>query len=138
MKKQTYREVDFATALLAHKNGQTIQCRHKSVGALWGAIIQGPESWQERLDVVMRDYEFRIVTEAEPKYREYRTIDEVPVGKVATYKFSNNGGSVRANISAYLCTDGCINIGIGARCFTSQEVLAYAKFDDGSPCGVEE
>ena len=134
MKKKTYREVDFATALYE----QT----HKGAVVEWRA--SGSSEWANANGIIgwgggvnrYRQCEWRIVTETEPKYREYQKVEEVPVGRIATYTWPS-GATVRGVLGVTKHPDKDCDIHIGAAGFAASSVLKNAKFDDSSPCGVE-
>ena len=117
-------EVDdpYAELKAAHAAGKVIQ--YKSSSGVWSDVTP---SW------CVEPARYRI--KPEPKYRPWRTVDEVPVGSLATHT-DRQGGRNRGALSAR--DNSQLIIYIGAIFYTPDEVLEFAKLADGSPCGVLE
>jgi hypothetical protein len=137
-KKITYRPVDFATALYEHTHMEaTVEWRSKGQKD-WNSA-KSPGTWSGGVDVYQQHYEFRIREEKEAKYREYRSIEEVPLNKGMTLT-AVSGEQHRGMLAVSKSSDGSrISIWIGGMVPVNPSVLLQrGKFDDGSPCGVPE
>ena len=116
-------EVDdpYAELKEAHAAGKVIQ--YKSSSGVWSDVAP---SW------CVEPARYRI--KPEPKYRPWRTVDEVPVGKVVR----NTKNKCRLLIN-YACTDGSgLSIGCGGITLSAVDLFLDRTMDDGSPCGVLE
>ncbi len=135
MKKTVYREVDFPEALFEHiHNSANIQVYAGETHGWTGPVKF--ETWISPIDKALNQ-KFRIVTEAEPKFRPYRNFNEVPAGKIATLTI--RGEAYRGPLGIYAGEDFMyFSVGAWGGGWTAQLLLEHGKFDDGSLCGVEE
>jgi hypothetical protein len=133
MKKKTYREVDFATALYeqTHK-GAVVEIAYRGRKDFTPSFLplkdwNGPACERDKV------HTFAIVTESEPKFRPWRTVDEVPVGAIVRDRRNGTRKCIQSASMGGGTSSALLQInGAATETFCETHTM-----DNGSPCGVE-
>jgi len=125
--KETLKCFDIMSAFI---DGKIVQCK-------WRTDVE----WRElsTIDPVWNwtDFEYRI--KAEPSYRPWRTVDEVPVGAIIRDKRSSNLRTMIGGVWTRKNGESTVVKLMAGHTdpVTTPWLLENYTLDDGSPCGIK-